>query len=194
MFHRAAVHHILRYLQGTINQALLMFSTHHLALHGFFGFDWAGDANDYQSTTWLSFFFFLGSSHISWKSKTQEAVSSSSTELQYWALVHTTVEIICPTLLYTDSDSAWKLAFNDVFHEQTKHVEVGCHFICQYFHNGTIQLFYIPSNDQVVDFFTESHSDPRFFMLVSNLSMLTLMGSNNPIIVNPCHNIHGDGD
>lgn len=72
-----------------------------------------------------------------------EVVSKSSSELEYQAIGHTTSEIIWlhlllrdlgipisePTPLYTDSESDKKLAFNDVFHERTKHVEVDCHFI-----------------------------------------------------------------
>lgn len=79
----------------------------------------------------LNFFNSLGSPLISWKSKKQEVVSKSLNESKYRTLGHTTSEFIwlCwllwdlgisisgPIPLYTDSDSAKRLAFNDLFHD-----------------------------------------------------------------------------
>ena len=183
--HWAVVLWILRYLQGTTNKALLMSSRSSLHLHGFTDSDWAGDVNDRHSTT--GFAIFLGSSLISWKSKKQEVVSRSSSESEYRAIGHTTTEIIWlrwlladlgvpipkSTPLYTDSESARKLAFNEVFHERTKHVEVDCHFIRQHVRDGTIQLSFIPSTDQIADFFTKTPTSSRFQNLIHKLSMLT---------------------
>lgn len=183
--HWAIVIRILRYLQGTSNRALLTSSNSSLDLNGFTDSNWASDVNDQRSTT--VFAIFLGSSFISWKSKKQEVVSRSSSESEYRAIGHTTTKIIwlrwllqdlgvpitVPTPLYTDSESARKLAFNEVFHERTKHVEVECNFIHQHIRDDTIQLSCIPSTDQIADFFTKSQSAPRFTQLVSKLSMLT---------------------
>lgn len=83
--------------------------------------------------------------------------SKSSTKSDYEALGHTTTEIIWlwwllrdlgipisgPTLLYTDSDSAKRLAFNNVFHERTKHVE-NCHIIQQHISRSQVSPTYWP--------------------------------------------------
>ena len=75
--------------------------------------------------------------------------------------------------LFTDSESARKLATNDVFHERSKHLEVDCDFIRQHVRSGTIKLIQISSAAQIADFFTKSHSTSRFSELVSKLSMVT---------------------
>lgn len=114
-------------------------------------------------------------------------MSRSSTEAEYRALADTTAEIIwlrwllndfsvqtpVATPLYSDSASAIKIAYNDVFHERTKHIEVDCHFIRHHVRDGTITISFIPSNDQVADFFTKSHPSQRFLHFVSKLSMLS---------------------
>lgn len=69
-------------------------------------------------------------------------VSKSNTEAEYWAssfavyeiiwlngLVHElTITIPIPIPLYVDNTSV-QISFNMVYHGQTKHIEVGFHFI-----------------------------------------------------------------
>lgn len=77
----------------------------------------------------------------------------------------------CP--IWSDSNSAIKIAPNSVFHERTKHVENDHHFVHHHIKHGIIKLSYIPSTNQLPDFFTTSHPSPRFLQLVSKLSKLT---------------------
>jgi hypothetical protein len=182
--HFAAVLRILRYMRGTMHQGLLMSFSSKLELNAYSDSDWAGDVTDRRSTT--GFCIFLGDSLISWKSKKQTVVARSSAEAEYRALVDTTSEIIwlrrsledmgvaipSPTPLHCDSKSAIQIAHNDVFHERTKHIEIDCHFIRHWLRDGVIVLPFIPSQLQVADFFTKSHSTIRFRYLVSKLRML----------------------
>lgn len=76
---------ILRYLQGTSTQGLLISSNQNLTLYGFSDTDWAGIVNDRQST--IGFSIFLGSSLISWKCKKREVVFKPSIEAENRAIV-----------------------------------------------------------------------------------------------------------
>ena len=93
-----------------------------------------------------------------------------STETEYHALIDTTSELIClrwllkdlgvstssATPLYCDNQSDIHIAYNDVFHEQTKHIEIDYHFICYHLVHGALKLFSVSSKDQLADIFTKS--------------------------------------
>ncbi|KAJ0613941.1 putative RNA-directed DNA polymerase [Helianthus annuus] len=55
-----------------------------------------------------------------------------------WFLADMGVHISHPTPLYCDNISAMKIAKNLVFHEQTKHLEIDCHFTRHHLQPGTI--------------------------------------------------------
>ena len=70
-------------------------------------------------------------------------MARSSTEAEYRALTDTTFELLwlrwilkdlgvstsSTTPLYCDNQSVIHIAYNDVFHEWTKHIEIDYHFI-----------------------------------------------------------------
>ena len=90
--HYAAVLRILRYLKGTLFHGLHFSSQSSLTLQAYSDADWARDPTDRCSTT--GYYFLLGDSLISWHSKKQSVVASSSTEAEYRALADTTVELL----------------------------------------------------------------------------------------------------
>ena len=106
--------------------------------------DWAGCPDTRRSIT--SWCMFLSDSLISWKSKKQDRISKSSTESEYRAMSAACSEILwlrgllaqigCvqsdPTPLHVHNTSAIQIAANPVFHERTKHIEVDCHSIREY--------------------------------------------------------------
>ncbi|KAJ9547369.1 hypothetical protein OSB04_019912 [Centaurea solstitialis] len=172
--HYAAVLRILRYLKGTMFHGLYFSSTSSLILRGFSDADWDSDMTDRRSTT--GFYFFLGDSLISWRSKKQSLTARSSTKAEYRALADTSQELIwlrwllsdmgapqlSPTLLWCDNTSAIQIAHNDVFHERTKHTEIDYHFVRQHVVCKTIQLQFISTDDQPADIFTKAHLPARF--------------------------------
>ena len=59
-----------------------------------------------------------------------------------WFLKDLGVSTSSATPLYCDNQSAIHIAHNDVFHEQTKHIEIDFHFIRYHLVYGALKLFY----------------------------------------------------
>lgn len=88
--HYSIIKQILRYLGGTSHLGIL-FLGHSLDLHIYCDADWVDDSFDRRSTS--SFVIFLGNSSVAWSVKRQTTVSSSSTEVKYWSLATSAVEL-----------------------------------------------------------------------------------------------------
>ena len=97
--HLEAAKRVLKYLCGTLYHGI-SFSPYPLTLTAFSDADWAGDPYDRRSTTGL--LVFLGPSPISWSSKKQTTVASSSTEAEYRGLATTAAEMSWLRILFKE--------------------------------------------------------------------------------------------
>ena len=143
-------------------------------LIGYMDADYGVSLDDRRSTT--RYVFFFGSGPISWGSKKQSITCKSTIKLEYCVATDDVCEAIwlhCiftnigipqnqPTVLYCDNRSVLKMVRNHVFHECTKCIEIGVHFIYNHVSLHNIQLFYISTKEQTVDVFTKSLDSIKF--------------------------------
>jgi hypothetical protein len=165
--HWTAAKRVLRYLVGTVNLGL-KFKGGLQELVGFTDADWASDPVDRYSTS--GYVFILGGAAVSWTSKRQKSIATSSTEAEYMALALGTKEAIWlrrllhellhpaagPTLINVDNQSCIKLAKNPELHQLTKHIDIQYHFTRKEVEAGTIKLEYCPTKKMAADFLTKS--------------------------------------
>ncbi|EOY27027.1 Cysteine-rich RLK (RECEPTOR-like protein kinase) 8, putative [Theobroma cacao] len=128
---------------------------------------------------------FIGDTLVSWKSKKQAVVARSSAEAEYRSMASTCCELMWlkhlladfkidhddPIDLYSDSQSAIHISKNPVFHEQTEHIEMDCHFIREKVLASTIKPLHISTDLQVVDIFTKALLPKQFYKLLGKMSV-----------------------
>ena len=141
------------------------------SLEGFSDSDWAVK----HSTS--GFTFHLGSATVSWSSKKQTTVALSSCEAEIMAGSEAAKEAIYlstflrelgldmskPPPLRLDNKSAIDLAYNPEHHSKTKHIERRHYFIRECVENGKLRVPFVPTADNVADFFTKPLTGKAFF-------------------------------
>ncbi|PNY16332.1 retrovirus-related Pol polyprotein from transposon TNT 1-94, partial [Trifolium pratense] len=179
-------------------QQLSQFMNSDVQVLGFSNADWGGCLETRRSIS--GYFFFIGHSLISWKSKKQSTVSCSSAEAEYRALAAATRELqwisfllkdlaqSCArqAVLYYDSQSAMHIAANPVFHQPTKHLDIDCHIVRLKIQEGLMRLLPVPSASQVADIFTKaSHPRPFHALVTSSASYSSSNSGKNYLHVHP---------
>ena len=181
--HVHALIHVLRYLNHTSGQGILLQATPQLTLHAYSDSDWVSCPNTRRSIT--GYVMLIGQSPIFWKSKKQSTVSRYSSESEYRAMAAASSEItwlvrllqelgikdLLPIALKCDNQSAIQLGKNPILHERTKHVELDYHFTRDKVMKGLIELMYTPSQEQLADLFTKALPSPQHNHLLSKLGI-----------------------
>ncbi|XP_026443702.1 uncharacterized protein LOC113343796 [Papaver somniferum] len=117
--HFMVVKRIIRYLKGALGHGICFWRDSSFHLTAYSDADWGGDPDTSRSTT--GHCIFLGRNLVSWGSKKQPTVSTSSTEAEYRDLSSTSAELIWigyllrdlniylkqPPILYCDKPLIW---------------------------------------------------------------------------------------
>ena len=189
--HLACAKGVLRYLAGTVHLSLQfpsplsMENTSLPATRGLSDADWASDEKDRKSISGYCFYFL--NSLISWSSRKQRTVSTSSTESEYYALTNTIKEAIwiklflsltslpspIPFPILCDNQSTCTIANTDIISSRTKHIDVRHHFIRQHLNEGSFATTWIPTSDMTADILTKPLLSTLFLRHRDNLGLVT---------------------
>jgi hypothetical protein len=193
--HQQAAKRALRYLQGSKNYGITLGQTQGILseqlqyeagqLHGYVDASYAQNLVDRRSTT--GYVFMLGNGPISWTSKRQPTVALSSCEAEYMAETQAAKEAIWlrrlllelgytgpdvqTVRIYADNQGSMALAKNPEYHARTKHIDTQWHFVREQVGLGTIELTYIPTNEQLADGLTKALGGPDFQRFVRGLGL-----------------------
>ncbi|KAJ9545297.1 hypothetical protein OSB04_025004 [Centaurea solstitialis] len=180
--HMMAVKRILRYLKGTPNRGLWYPKESGFELVAFSDADHGGCQLDRKSTS--GHVQFLGDKLVSWGSKKQHCVSTSTAEAEYVAATSCCSQVLWMRTqlrdygynfnhipIYCDSKSAIAITCNPVQHTRTKHIDIRYHFIKDHVERGTIELYFVNTEYQLADLFTKPLDEKRFNFLISKLGM-----------------------
>ncbi|GJR38942.1 ribonuclease H-like domain-containing protein [Tanacetum coccineum] len=181
--HLSALKRILRYVQGTLNYGLQLFSSSTTNLVAYSDADWAGCPTTRRLTS--GYCVFLGNNLLSWSAKRRAMLSRSNTEAECRGVANAVAktcwlrnllrELHTPlssaTLVYCDNISAVYLSSNPVQHQRTKHIEIDIHFIRDLVVAGQVRVLHIPSRYKFADIFTKGLPSALFEEFRTSLSI-----------------------
>ncbi|KAI3493581.1 hypothetical protein L1887_40782 [Cichorium endivia] len=181
--HLSAVKQIFKYLKGTKAMGLWYPIGDNFKLQAFTDSDHVGCKLDRKSTSRGC--QFLGGRLVSWSSKKQNCVALSSAEAEYVAASTCCSQVLwmktqlldcryrfLQVPIYCDSKSAIAISHNPIQHSMTKHIDLRYHFIKDQILEGNIELYFIPTDDQVADLFTKALDSTKFNNFLDKLGML----------------------
>jgi hypothetical protein len=172
----------LRYLSGTTNYGMT-FSSNKSTLHSIVAYtdaSWGNDLADRKSTTGTIIKY--NGNIISWLSKKQSTVATSTTEAEYMALgaavketlwyqhwIKEVFNVETIPVVYGDNQSAICLSKNDSNHQRTKHIDIAHHFLRDHVYNQRINIQWISTDKQQADLLTKALDIKQFTKLRDQL-------------------------
>ena len=126
----------------------------------------------------------LAGAPVSWVSRKQKTVALSSTEAEYISLSDTTRQLAWIKSLYNelgfvvggielniDNQGAMFIAQNKVVETRTKHINIRYHYARENVEDGTVELYFVPTNEQEADILTKNLNHIKFKELRSKMGV-----------------------
>lgn len=183
--HWNALHRALGYAYTTRMKVLKLESkkAYEGEIIGYCDANYASNTDDRKSVSGYAI-YYMGAL-VSWKSKTQQCVTMSSTEAEYVAMSMCVMEmdfvrqviesmgfeVKLPMKLYVDNVSAIELAKNYSTSGRTKHIDVRFHYIREMIEQGMLELVFVPTNSNTSDIFTKNVSTEKYKSHSHNLGV-----------------------
>ena len=183
---------VLRYLKGSIDCHLTLGlqDGNPTELVAYSNSDWGCNIDSHCSIA--GYVFLLRLSTISWSSKKQVTVATSSIEGEYQAGSMTARHILwlcrllielslneletSPTTIFIDNRGAIDLTKDNWHHQRTKHIDIVHHFIQERIKDKTFAVIHCPSAEMLADGFTKPLPRKPFCRMVDGLGLISGWG------------------
>ncbi|KAJ9547376.1 hypothetical protein OSB04_019919 [Centaurea solstitialis] len=200
--HMHAVKRILRYLKKTPSLGLWYPLHSGFDLLDYTDSDYGGCQVDRKSTSGSS--HFLGGKLVSWSSKKQNCVSTSTAEAEYVAAASCCSQALWmqtqlrdygytfnKIIILYDNKSTISILENPVQHSKTKHIDIKYHFLKHQVEEGNVEMYFVNTELQLANLFTKALDEKRFTFLIEKIGMT---GSLEIILKSPTSSTVGQSD
>lgn len=167
--HWKALRRVLRYLKGTMTYGIAYVGSPS-TLEGYTDASWITNMEDHSSTSgWV---FLLGGGAISWASKKQSCITTSTMESEFVALAAAGKEAewlrnliheiplwpkpISPIAIFCDSQSTLAKAYSQVYNGKSRHLGVRHSSIRELITHGVISVVFVRTHNNLADHLTKS--------------------------------------
>ncbi|SGY14535.1 BQ5605_C010g06226 [Microbotryum silenes-dioicae] len=183
----AAAKRIFRYLNSTIDLGILYRNSSTTRLMVYSDASFADDPESRRSVG--AYASMLAGGVISWQSKQQSMIATSTTEAEILSASSATREAIWlrrlagdvgipqaqPTIIQEDNAACIQIAKDPVDHMQTKHFDIAHLFVQERVASGEVELEYCPTHVNAADIMTKALGFQRFDQLRALLGMVSLV-------------------
>lgn len=135
--------------------------------------DFANDVHDSKSVA--GYVIMMSKGAVSWKSKKQDIVATSTNEAEYIALYECSKEVIwmreflseinvavsTPSIIFGDNLQANDMCTKNKITERNKHFRMRQHKIREYVNDGDISIQYVDSSTNCADMLTKATNGPK---------------------------------
>ena len=181
--HWSAAIRVLKYLYGSREKALVLGGNQDVILEGYVDADYAGDLDSRYSTSGHLFRVFGGT--VSWASKKQKSVATSTVEAEFMASSQAIKEAawlrgfleeldVAPWMvkLHCDNQGCILNLKNPVNSKYTKHIAVQFHYAREAIKKGQVDVRHVDSASNTADILTKPLVPPVFRRHVEGLGVL----------------------
>lgn len=179
VIHLNVIKQVVRPLKDTISLGLCFSGEDEIHLGGYSDFDWAEDVRDRKSIS--DYVFRMDGAAISWFSRKQTLVATSSCEAEYnsrraaceevvWIMQHLlglTPEPKLSSAIYTDNKRATALSGIEGVNRHNNHVDITYHYVGDAVVHKKMTLLYKPTNNMIADIVTKSLRRFAFYELLT---------------------------
>ncbi|GJV00767.1 hypothetical protein Tco_1330037 [Tanacetum coccineum] len=166
--HWHAITRVFKYLKGTMNYAL-SYVGYSSVLEAYSDASWINHVEDSSFTSgWV---FLLGGGAISWASKKQTCITSSTMEYEFVALAAASKEVewlrnliheipiwpkpITPIFIHCDSDATLDKGYSQIYNGKSRHLVVRHNMIKELIMNGVISIEFVRSQHNLAGHLTK---------------------------------------
>jgi hypothetical protein len=149
------------------------------------GYSDADFANDTDRKSISGFCFIMNGGAISWKSKKQNLVTTSTAESEYVALASAVKEALwirklerelvgesdCAMIIYEDNQSAIQIAKNEGSTGRSKHIDLQFHFIRDHIKMEEVEVRYKATKEMTADLLTKSLNKDNYWRLAKMMGL-----------------------
>jgi hypothetical protein len=181
--HLSAAKHVLKFLKQTSTQTLsyskanideyIKLSNGQNVITVYCDADFASDTTD--SRPFTGYLIYINGMLVDWCTRKQQLVATSSTESEFIALCECNKAVLhifqliseffptdYPATIYCDSESAQKMAENNLNSRRTKHIWIIYRFVTDWINKGLIKLYHIDTKANLADFMTKVPKDVNY--------------------------------
>ncbi|CAM8993242.1 unnamed protein product [Rhodiola kirilowii] len=166
--HWEAIRWVLKYLKGTMNYGLV-YAGFPSVLEGYTDASWITNLEDHSSTSgWV---FLLGGGAISWASKKQTCITSSTMESEFIALAAAGKEAewlrnlvheiplwpkpVASISIHCDSKATLAKAYSQMYNGKSRHLGVRHSAVRELITHGVISIDYVRTHQNLADHLTK---------------------------------------